>query len=97
MGSKLKASVVISTWNRRELLEKQLESLINQTVEMSEYEIIVCDSGSTDGTKAAVSSLAACHENIRYVEVPVNNPAAKRNKGIRSARADIVILMDDDV
>jgi len=48
-------SVCIPTFNRRELLEKTLESLNNQTFQ--DYEIIVCDDCSTDGTWEFLRSL----------------------------------------
>jgi glycosyltransferase involved in cell wall biosynthesis len=92
----LRASVTIATWNRREILGQLLEALVHQTVPASEYEVIVCDSDSTDGTREAVSILAAQHANIRYIDVPLNNLAAKRNAGIRAANSEIVIFMDDD-
>jgi GT2 family glycosyltransferase len=63
----------------------------------SEYEVIVCDSSSTDGTEDAMVASAARYNNVRYVNVALNNPAVKRNAGIRAAKADILILMDDDV
>ena len=62
----------------------------------SEYEVIVCDSSSTDGTRDAVLALAARYNNVRYVNVTLNILAVKRNEGIRAAAADIIIFMDDD-
>ena len=93
----LRASVIITTWNRRELLQQVVEVLANQTIPASEYEVIVCDSSSTDGTKDAILTLAACYNNVRYLSVALNNPAVKRNEGIRAVKANIIIFLDDDV
>jgi glycosyltransferase involved in cell wall biosynthesis len=93
----LRASVTIATWNRREILEKVLGALANQTMPQSEYEIIICDSNSTDGSKEAILDFAARQDNRRLVEVDLNNPAAKRNEGIRAAQSNTIILLDDDV
>lgn len=92
----LRASVAIATWNRHTLLEMVLKSLVSQTIPSSEYEVIVCDSDSTDSTKDLVLTLVRRYPNIRYINVPENNPAAKRNAAIRAAVASIVILLDDD-
>ena len=47
-------SVVIPTYNRAVLLKRALESLVNQTYK--NFEVIICDDGSTDNTKEVVDS-----------------------------------------
>jgi GT2 family glycosyltransferase len=93
----LRASVTIATWKRRELLRKLVLALEEQTIPWDEYEIIVCDSGSPDGTAEMVHTLSQSFGNIKYVDIPVNTLAAKRNAGIRRASAPIAIFLDDDV
>ncbi len=93
----LRATVIVSTWNRCEVLERLLAALGKQTLANTEYQVVVCDSESTDGTKNAVEAAAEKYGNVHYANVAENNPCAKRNEGIRRARADIVILLDDDV
>ncbi|WP_416241844.1 glycosyltransferase family A protein, partial [Catenibacterium mitsuokai] len=46
--NKLKASVIVPTYNRKKLLNYTLESLSKQTMNKEEYEIIICDDGSND-------------------------------------------------
>lgn len=48
--NKLKASVIVPTYNRKKLLNYTLESLSKQTMNKEEYEIIICDDGSNDNT-----------------------------------------------
>jgi GT2 family glycosyltransferase len=90
-------SIVIATWERREHLRRLVLSLQDQTIDRDAYEIIVCDSDSTDGTAESITELREESRNIRFINVPTNTPTAKRNEGIRQAFGPIVILLDDDL
>jgi GT2 family glycosyltransferase len=92
----LRISVTIATYRRRELLQKVIRAVENQTVPREQYEVIVCDSESGDGTREMVAALMREYGNLRYVDLEVNTLSAKRNAGIREARADLVIFLDDD-
>ncbi len=46
----MKASIVVATYNRKDKLKKCLNALANQTYPQDNYEIIIVDDGSTDGT-----------------------------------------------
>ena len=88
-------SVTIATFNRKELLERALKALLNQdTSEI--FEIIVCDSGSTDGTSQMVRHLADRSAiSIRHIQSE-NILAAKRNDGIKHSNYSVVVFLDDD-
>ncbi|MFA5334722.1 MAG: glycosyltransferase family 2 protein, partial [Candidatus Omnitrophota bacterium] len=64
--SRLFLSVVIPTYNRKDLLKECLESLFDQTYPTEDYEIVVVDDGSTDGTEDLLRDMAAGHGNLRY-------------------------------
>ena len=63
-------SVVIPTFNRRETLEVVLPMLARQTLSLEQYELLLCDSGSTDGTAALVEELAI--PNLRHLRLTEN-------------------------
>lgn len=88
----IKASVVVVTHNRVDLLQRCLGQLIDQTI--SEYEIIVVDDGSTDKTP----EMMAKYSQIRYIrnQTQQGQPVV-RNIGIKEARGDIIIFVDSDV
>jgi glycosyltransferase involved in cell wall biosynthesis len=92
-------SVVIPTYNRKESLKKTLESLFNQTYPKNNYEIIVCDDKSTDGTENVVKELMKVSPcELRYFKVKgkYKGPGPARNVGIENARGEIIGFTDDD-
>ena len=68
-------SVVIPTFNRRETLSEVLPQLARQSLPSSQYELLLCDSGSTDGTKELLADLAI--PNLRHICPPENRDAAE--------------------
>src|SRR5438045_2816683 len=89
-------SVVVPTRNRRESLRRLLTALEQQTLSPDEFEVVVCDDGSDDGTSAAVGELASGYA-IRVISQSPRGRAAACNAGIRASTADIVLLLDDDM
>jgi glycosyltransferase involved in cell wall biosynthesis len=91
-------SVVIPTYNRARQVETALKSVLAQTY--SEFEALVVDDGSTDGTGEAVQRLITRQNGkegqIRYFLQPNQGPSAARNKGIDEARGDWIAFLDSD-
>ena len=89
-------SVVIPTFNRRETLETVLPLLAKQTLPTEQYELLLCDSGSTDGTLELVDSL--CISNLRHIRPAENRGrSGARNAGIREAIGEFVLFTDADI
>ncbi len=84
-------SVVIPTYNRAGYLCRAIDSVLNQT--FSDYEIIVVDDGSTDGTKEMLRPYMA---RIRYVAQENAGVSVARNRGIRLAEGEWVAFLDSD-
>ena len=92
----LALSVVIPTYNRRETLATVLPMLAAQTLPQDRYELLLCDSGSTDGTDGLIAELAI--PNLRYLRLTENRGrAGARNAGIREAAGEIVMFTDADI
>lgn len=90
-------SVTIATFNRVDLLEKVLCALIAQTLDSAFFEIIICDSHSSDGTAQMVDSCIRGNPTIKIRHLHTKNIlAAKRNLGINAACGEIVVFLDDD-
>lgn len=88
-------SVVIPTFNRRETLQVVLPSLYNQSAGRDSFEILITDSGSTDGTGELLRSLG--YENLRYFEQENRGRSGARNRGIREAKGDLILFTDADI
>jgi len=90
-------SVVIPTYNRRELLSGAITSLLNQAYPEDRYEIIVVDNSSTDGTEETVRSLQEKTQKVlQYYRKGNEGPGSARNLGIEKARGDVVAFTDSD-
>jgi len=87
-------TIVITTYNRHRLLTACLDALRPATVR-SEYEVIVVDDGSTDGTAAYLAGLARAGRLCHLRQPNAGWPAA-RNRGWRAACGNVVAFLDDD-
>ncbi len=88
-------SVVVPTLNRRSALEHVLPTLACQSFDRNNYEILLCDAGSTDGTRELTDSLRI--PNLDLVAVTHSGRAAARNAGIRRSQGRIVLFSDADI
>lgn len=91
-------SVVIPTFNRSRPVQAALRSVLAQTY--PEFEVIVVDDGSEDGTGQALETLITqqgCNDRrVRYFFRPNQGQSAARNMGIEKARGELVAFLDSD-
>jgi glycosyltransferase involved in cell wall biosynthesis len=97
MAGRPDVSVVLSTYNRVQVLPRALENLLDQDHDSGRYEIVVVDNNSSDGTRASIASFAAKAPNLRYVFERKQGLSHARNSGIHAARAPLIGFTDDDV
>ena len=97
MTATLRISVVIPTYNRLDTLQYVIPALLAQDVRPDEYEVIVADSNSTDGTREYLADIAKTAPHVRHVPGPYTGRAGARNAGIAQARAPIVLFTDADI
>ena len=94
-NNSLPCSVVIPTYNRKDVLRKSLSALFNQTISPKNYEIIVVDDGSTDGTGEEIDSLSSpC--KLKYLNPGKVGMAPARNQGVKNAEGEIILFVDSD-
>lgn len=88
-------SVIIPTYNRETLLKRAIESVIVQTYQ--NWELIVVDDGSTDGTKDVVHSFTQKDKRIRYFyQENSGAPARPTNAGLKETKGDFIAILQHD-
>lgn len=99
MEEKPLISVIIPTYNRKDLLLDAVKSILAQ--EPKNYEIIIVDDGSRDGTQEYVESFirensGKVNTPIRFFEKTNGGVAAARNFGIKESRGEYLAFLDAD-
>lgn len=93
----MNTSIIIPTYNRLNSLKRVLAGLENQTgVARSDFEVIVVSDGSIDGTNDFLRAHATSLTLRAHLQ-PNGGPAAARNAGIKIARGELILFLDDDV
>jgi glycosyltransferase involved in cell wall biosynthesis len=91
-------SVVIPTYNRADSTIKAIHSVLSQTYK--QYEVIVIDDGSTDGSDVPVQRFVQQQDGNgrRMFWIPQDNqgPSAARNEGIRRSHGELIAFLDSD-
>lgn len=95
-NDKLKVSIIIPTYNRKELFELALKSAIVQ--DYDDFEIIISDDNSTDGTKELAYEYMSKFKNIKYYlnTKYEKGPNGNKNNGFDNATGDAFVILDDD-
>jgi len=89
-------SVVLCTYNRKDILKKSLEALLNQSLPSDKYELLVVDDGSEDGTGELIKNTFSS-SNLHYLYKENGGLCSARNFGLEHARGDYIFFTDDDI
>lgn len=91
----MRVSVYIPTKNRRQALEKAVDSVLNQSYR--DVEVIVVSDGSTDDTESYLTQKSLVDPRLKYFIKPQSGGApAARNLAIKSATGEFITGLDDD-
>ena len=91
-------TLIICTYNREKYIGPLLDSVAKNDYPTTDYEIVLVDNNCTDNTRGVCEQFATAHPEItlRYVVETEQGLSAARNKGIKEAKGDIIIYVDDD-
>lgn len=91
-------TAIICTYNRAKYIGPLLESIAKNDLKKRDYEIVLVDNNCTDNTREICEAFAASHKDVqfRYVVEPEQGLSAARNKGIKEAKGDVIVYVDDD-
>ena len=87
-------SFIIPVYNCRKYLPACIESL--RAAGLADFEILLVDDGSTDGSGAVCDELAAMHPEVRVIHQENGGASAARNRGIREAKGEYILFADAD-
>ena len=95
----MNVSVVIPTYNRKPILKKCLKALEKQKLNnnIGNYEVIVVDDGSTDGTTTWIRNNKNLLPHVVLYEQEHGGPALGRNLGVMKSKYEIIIFIDSDL
>ncbi|MFM2136029.1 MAG: hypothetical protein RL021_1429, partial [Bacteroidota bacterium] len=87
-------SFIIATYQRKDIVTETIRNVLKQR--FTDFEIVMVDDGSTDGTSAHLSEIFKEEARLRIITQPNRERGAARNTGIRSATGTYLIFMDSD-
>ena len=81
-----KISVIIAAYNAEEYLSETMDSIFLQTMDNSEYEVIVINDGSSDSTLSILNSYKKNYSNLIIIDKENGGPSSARNVGLDIAQ-----------
>ncbi|MBE6506279.1 MAG: glycosyltransferase, partial [Methanobrevibacter millerae] len=93
-----KISIIIPVFNTDNVLERTIKSIINQSMDFKDIELILVNDGSTDKSGEIMDNFSLKYENIKAIHLNKNcgSPGKPRNIGIKSSNAEYVMFLDSD-
>ncbi len=89
-----KVSLIVPAYNVKEYIRKCITSIENQTYQ--NYELIIIDDGSTDGTTDIINEMAVCNSKIKVLNGGHKGVSNARNMGLDCVEGDYVTFVDSD-
>ncbi|MEE1238342.1 MAG: glycosyltransferase [Acutalibacteraceae bacterium] len=90
----MRFSIILPIYNVEKYLKECVDSILKQT--FRDYEIILVDDGSTDGSPELCDKLAETYDFIRVIHKANGGAADSRNVGLKSAIGDYILFIDSD-
>lgn len=91
-------SIIMPIYNAETYLSNTIESVIKQSINFENIELILVDDKSTDNSKKIIKNYATHYNNIKpiYLEKNTGFPGNVRNKGLETATGDYIMFIDSD-
>lgn len=92
----MKLSIIVPVYNSERYLEACVASLYRQKLDESDFEVILVNDGSTDGSRDIALRLQQQHANLQIIDQANLGPSAARNTGQEYAQGEYIWFVDSD-
>lgn len=92
----MKLSIIIPVYNAEKYLQKCLESILHQGLQHDDYEVLLINDGSTDGSLTVAEKFRYQFKNFTIINQDNRGEAASRNMGLQVAKGDYITFLDSD-
>src|SRR5690606_23371492 len=89
-------SIIVPIYNVQDYLKTCIDSLFNQDLLISDYEVIAVNDGSTDASLAILESLKKTYNSINIITQNNQGLSGARNTGIKHAIGTYILFVDSD-
>ena len=93
-----KLSIIVPIYNAENELKNTLDSIINQTMDLNDIEVIMVNDCSTDNSKQIIEEYCQKYDNFKSIHLDENtgSPSIPRNVGIKNASSEYILFLDAD-
>ena len=92
----IQLSIVIPIYNVENYLDTCLSSVMTQDIPLTDYEVILINDGSSDGSLVIAERFAAQYSNVRLISQENRGLSGARNRGIEEAQGEYIWFIDSD-
>ena len=96
MEYKYRVSVIVPVYNAQAYLEECFDSLVNQTIDLKDVQVVVVDDGSTDNSPSICKEYCEKYDCFNYFRIENSGVSAARNFGIKKSEGKYIMYLDSD-
>ncbi len=96
MEYKYRATVIVPVYNRGHMVHMAFESLLAQTIDFDQLQVLIVNDGSTDDSLETCKKLAEPYKNVFVLDKPNGGLSSARNFGLDHAEGKYIFFLDDD-
>ena len=93
---KYKVTVIVPVYNAEEYIENCLNSLVSQTMDINQIEVLMINDGSSDNSLNILNGYASIYPSFHVITQENAGPSSARNRGLCEAEGKYIMFLDSD-